>query len=110
MWHHLTALALYGKEEKEKASGGSGLSGIGSGFGRVRDVPGKLRVPWGDPLEFVVPDMGNEWYEFPGFAIYPIRALLPPINVARYVGEWFCMEVMTVSDFVMRLKGFGSWL
>jgi len=82
------ALALFGKEEKEKSSS-FGSSGFGSsGMGRRVDVPGKLRLPTSvDPLEFVIPDMETDLYTFQGFAIYPLRSLLPPINLARCIGE-----------------------
>jgi len=80
-----TALALFGKEEKERVGGGG--SGGGSSVARMRDVAGKLRLSTGDALDFVIPDMGADWYEFPGFAIYPLRSLFPPINLARYIGK-----------------------
>jgi len=94
----ILALVLYGRVEKEKSSssgggggGGSGSSSSGSsGLGKMVDIPGKLKLPkeeGGHGLDFVVPDMGADWLQFPEFVIYIIRSLLPPVNLARYIGK-----------------------
>jgi len=77
---------LYGKEEKEKGYSGSGFNG-GSGLGKRLDVAGKLRIPMKEPLEFIISDMSTGMYNLQGFVIYPLRSLLPPLNLARYLGK-----------------------
>jgi len=52
-----------------------------------RSVPGKFRVPGRDPVEFFVQDMAADWHQFPDFALYPLRSLLPPENLSRFIGK-----------------------
>lgn len=78
-----TGLALFGKEEKDRPSGGK----KGAKNDVFHNVPGKIRMPGGQPVEFVVEDLNADYYDFDAFRIYPIRSLLPETHIAGYIGE-----------------------
>jgi len=74
---------LFGKEEKDKPMGGK----KGNKNDMYHNIPGKIRMPGAQPIEFVVDDLQAEYYDFDAFRIFPIRSLLPETHIAGYVGE-----------------------